>query len=280
VQLLQDLALHNSDPAKVNEYISWAQEAGNLIKATIGFSRDYKNFGNVSSGWQLIFPIIESAMTGITLGSVTIHNQIPDDLRVFTDPIIRKVFSTLFDNSIRHGRNVSTIRIFCSEFEHTLIIMSMAVIISSIRAVEIPQCGTMDQQSEVSPMIRYEEYLMIRDLALKQEITTGRVNISVLSKQLNLDQKIIRKYLLDPTTTSELHRQQKPGKLDPFKEYISQRLEQLPLLSSIRLYEEIQNQGYSGGYTIVKDYIRFIRPKPAALPEYRYETEPGRDRFK
>jgi transposase len=47
------------------------------------------------------------------------------------------------------------------------------------------------------------------------------------------------------------------------------------LFSSIRLYEEIQNQGYLGGYTIVKDYIRLIRPISAKLPEIHYETKPG-----
>ena len=34
-----------------------------------------------------------------------------------------------------------------------------------------------------------EEYLMIRDLAQEQEITTRRVNISVLYTQLNYDPK-------------------------------------------------------------------------------------------
>jgi hypothetical protein len=63
-------------------------------------------------------------------------------------------------------------------------------------------------------MIRDEESLMIRDFAFEQEITIGRVNISVLYKQLNLDQKTIRKYLLDFTTLSELHPEQNQTKTD------------------------------------------------------------------
>jgi len=127
----------------------------------------------------------------------------------------------------------------------------------------------------MSLVLTEEEYLMIRDLAQEQEITTGRVNISVLSKQLNYDRKTIRKYLSQPTSLSCLRRDPKPSKLDPYKEHITHRLGQFPLLSSIRVYEEIQNQGYSGGYTIVKDYIRLIRPTPTKLPEIRYETKPG-----
>lgn len=116
---------------------------------------------------------------------------------------------------------------------------------------------------------------MIRDLAQEQEITTGKVNISVLSKQLNYDRKTIRKYLMQPTSPSGLRYHSKPSKLDPYKEHISERLSQFPLLSSIRLFEEIQHQGYTGGYTIVKDYIRIIRPIIPTLPEIRYETKPG-----
>lgn len=116
---------------------------------------------------------------------------------------------------------------------------------------------------------------MIRDLAQEQEITTGRVNITVLSKRLNYDRKTIRKYLLQPTSPSRLRHYSKSSKLDPYKEHISERLSQFPLLSSIRLFEEIQHQGYTGGYTIVKDYIRIVRPISTILPEVRYETKPG-----
>jgi transposase len=103
---------------------------------------------------------------------------------------------------------------------------------------QIPQCGTKVQLPEMSFTLTDEEYLMIRDLAQEQEITIGRVNISALSKQLNYDRKTIRKYLLPPLSPSKLRCQPKASKLDPFKDHICERLEQFPLLSSIRLYEE------------------------------------------
>jgi DNA-binding MarR family transcriptional regulator len=43
-------------------------------------------------------------------------------------------------------------------------------------------------------MIDNEEYLMLRELAQEQKITTGRVNLSALSKQIGYDRKTIRKY--------------------------------------------------------------------------------------
>ena len=80
-------------------------------------------------------------------------------------------------------------------------------------------------------MIGEEEYLMIRDLAQEQELTTGKANISILPKQLNLDRKTIRKYLLRSKTPSDLRRPQRASKLDSFKSHINQRLDQFPMLS-------------------------------------------------
>ncbi|PKL58567.1 MAG: hypothetical protein CVV33_10705, partial [Methanomicrobiales archaeon HGW-Methanomicrobiales-4] len=123
VKLLQDMALDTSDPVKLQEYLSRTLETANLIEATIGFTREYENFGVVSSGWQRIFPIIESAKTEISPGSITIHNQIPESLEIYADPIIRKVFTTLMENAIRHGKNIQNIRFLSSEFEDTLLLI-------------------------------------------------------------------------------------------------------------------------------------------------------------
>jgi transposase len=124
-------------------------------------------------------------------------------------------------------------------------------------------------------MIDEEEYLMLRELAQEQEITTGRLNLSALSKQIGYDRKTIRKYLSQRKSPFELHRHQRKSKLDPYKEHLHQRLEQFPLLSSVRLLEEIQSQGYTGKDTILKDYLRAVRPKPVTLAEIRFETKPG-----
>jgi transposase len=124
-------------------------------------------------------------------------------------------------------------------------------------------------------MIDEEEYLMLRDLAQEQEITTGRINISALSRHEGYDRKTIRKYLLEPNFPSERHRQTRKSKLDRFKDHIHQRLEQFPLLSSVRLLEEIQSHGYTGRDTILKAYLREVRPKPVIIAEARFETKPG-----
>lgn len=71
-----------------------------------------------------------------------------------------------------------------------------------------------------------------------------------------------------------MKREARSSKLDPFKEYIQERITEYPL-SALRIYREIEEQGFPGKYTIVKDYIRTIRPDERIMAVLRYETKPG-----
>jgi transposase len=49
-------------------------------------------------------------------------------------------------------------------------------------------------------------------------------------------------------------RSRKPSKLDGHREYIIDRLKEYSLSAS-RIYREIQDRGFTGKYTIVKDFV-------------------------
>jgi transposase len=66
-----------------------------------------------------------------------------------------------------------------------------------------------------------------------------------------------------------------PTKLDAYKPLILERLQAFPELSAVRLLEEIEAAGYSGGYTQLKAYVRTVRPRPAPEPVVRFETPPA-----
>lgn len=110
IQGSHELAIKESDPATIHEYISHAQQACERIETMVGFTREYEEFGIVSSGWQRIHSIIEVSKNEVSLGDITIDNRISPDLEVFADPIIRKVFTTLLENAIRHGGCITSIR--------------------------------------------------------------------------------------------------------------------------------------------------------------------------
>jgi PAS domain S-box-containing protein len=122
-QLFADLAMNSSDLSLIREYLSHSKEANERIEKIIGFTREYENFGVISSGWQRIHQVIVSANQEITFGNIREDNQIPLDLEVYADPIIRKVFTTLIENAIRHGGDVTCIRLTCEEHQDSLVIV-------------------------------------------------------------------------------------------------------------------------------------------------------------
>src|SRR5271165_4628006 len=48
-----------------------------------------------------------------------------------------------------------------------------------------------------------------------------------------------------------------------------------PGLTAVRLWRELRERGYAGGYTAVKRTVRDIRPEPVKPFEVRFETPPG-----
>jgi transposase len=68
-----------------------------------------------------------------------------------------------------------------------------------------------------------------------------------------------------------------PARLDAYKEYVRERIERAGKthLSAMVLLREIRTQGYVGGVTQLKEYLRSIRPRVPDEPIIRFETEPG-----
>jgi transposase len=64
--------------------------------------------------------------------------------------------------------------------------------------------------------------------------------------------------------------------LDAHAGFITEQLDRYPDISAVRLHEELTTKkGFTGGYTIVKDHLRVVRPQPKRAPVERFETEPG-----
>ena len=117
-------------------------------------------------------------------------------------------------------------------------------------------------------MLTMEEQFMI------QHLHNEGLNISEISRQTGRDRKTVRKYIYEHKLRDHPQRQPRGSILDPYKDYIKQRLEDYPL-SAVRILEEIQERGYPGSYTIVKEFVRTIKRSKQIPAEYRYETAPG-----
>ena len=70
----------------------------------------------------------------------------------------------------------------------------------------------------------------------------------------------------DDLTVQYGPRPPRPTLLDPYKEMIDGRLSDFPQLSAARLFREIREAGYSGGYGQVKRYVRGARQRARGNP--------------
>ena len=91
-----------------------------------------------------------------------------------------------------------------------------------------------------------------------------------------MDRKTVRRYIergLEPPTFGP--RPPQPRSTDPFLPNLRERLAAYPDLTAVRLWRELRERGYAGGYTAVKRTVREIRPQPIKPFEVRFETPPG-----
>jgi len=123
ISLSLEMARESEDTATIYHYIDSAIHAGKTLEKTIGFTRDYEDFGSISSRWIHLLSLIKSAYADLSLPEDMLSLAIPHDIEVYTDFIFKKVFTTLFENSVRHGGTITKISVFVKESENGLIIV-------------------------------------------------------------------------------------------------------------------------------------------------------------
>ena len=118
--------------------------------------------------------------------------------------------------------------------------------------------------------------IKLEKIVVLQELKREGLSISAIARKTGMDRKTVRK-LLDRglAAPSYAPRAPRPRRLEPYEGYLARKIGDCPDLSGRRLFREIQERGYKGGYTAVTDYLRTIRPEAAPKFERRFETEPG-----
>ena len=102
-------------------------------------------------------------------------------------------------------------------------------------------------------MIDYELYSKIRHLNQQDGLTARQI-----ARELSLDVRTVNKWL-DEAQFKPRQSTPRASKLDPFKPDIVRLLEAHPY-TAIQILQRIREQGFDGQYTIVKDYVRKVRP--------------------
>ena len=106
-------------------------------------------------------------------------------------------------------------------------------------------------------MIDYQQFCQIKDLHDHQELKAAQI-----AHTLGLDPRTVAYWLRQarfrPRKSNPRH-----SKLDPFKPQIVQMLEKYPY-SAAQVLQRLRAQGFDGGYSLVKAYVRTVRPKRQA----------------
>ena len=113
-----------------------------------------------------------------------------------------------------------------------------------------------------------EEIFIIRDLK------NQGLSLSAIRRKTGHTRRTIRKYLKQVEPPVYKKRLSQPGKLDPYKDYIKKRLTNYPL-TAVRLLEEIREQGYTGSYSLLVQFVHDIKVITGVKAVYRFETKPG-----
>jgi transposase len=99
------------------------------------------------------------------------------------------------------------------------------------------------------------------------------LSIRKIASTLRISRKVASKYLHDPNPQKPSIR--RASKLDPFREQIDRLLEIDPKASAVVIRQRLAAWGFDGGITIVRDYLRTVRPAAKKRAFIRFESLPG-----
>lgn len=116
-------------------------------------------------------------------------------------------------------------------------------------------------------MIKLEEWVDV--VALHRQ----GLSIRAIARRLGISRNAVRRALRRGGPPVYV-RPPRPSKLDPYKDYLLQRLTGFPELSAAALFDEIKALGYTGGVSILKDFTKPHRVRRRE-PAVRFETAPG-----
>lgn len=118
--------------------------------------------------------------------------------------------------------------------------------------------------------------VQLGELVMTLDLHRQGLSVTAIARRLILDRKTVRKYI-DRGLEQPAYKPRPPREhhLDPVTGYLRERVAAYPALTGSRLWREIRERGYTGGYTAVTDYLRTVRPALPAPFEVRFETPPG-----
>jgi len=99
---------------QVRLYLHRIRDATTTIQKQISFTRDYQDMGVKEPKWQDISYLIQKASAMLPEKSVVLGKGV-EELEIYADPLLEKVFYNLIDNGARHGGRITAITFSTSQ---------------------------------------------------------------------------------------------------------------------------------------------------------------------
>lgn len=143
----------------------------------------------------------------------------------------------------------------------------------------------METEDEKKPPRRSARRLSEEERSRILELARAKRSVREIAKRTGLGRKLVRRVLeeagemtrnVSPSSTPATPAA-KASKLDPFRELIAEKVAKN--LTVERILREIQEQGYTGGRTILREHVRSIRAPlaPRKRVHCRFETHLGEE---
>ncbi|ACL16402.1 GAF domain-containing protein [Methanosphaerula palustris] len=104
-----DLSLEMTDDNNLQVIFRRENEQVAQIRSEITFTKGYEEVGVHSPEWQKVGMLIENAELMIPAGAVHLYSTL-ENLEIYADPLLMRVFYNLIENALRHGHSVTEIR--------------------------------------------------------------------------------------------------------------------------------------------------------------------------
>ena len=118
-------------------------------------------------------------------------------------------------------------------------------------------------------MLNREDWLMIREMREKG------CYLREIAERVGCSERTVRRALQRGGPPPRRRPRVRPSKLDPYKAQVDQLLAE-DVWNATVIFAEIKALGYTGGISILRDYIRPKRALRKARGTVRFETAPGR----
>ncbi len=110
--VLGHIALLREQPldAAVIAALDKQQAAIETIRSQIEFTRDYQDLGVRAPQWFSVEPLVTAAARALRQNRIRIVTDL-NKTSVYADPLLSMVFYNLLENTVRHGKTVTTVRV-------------------------------------------------------------------------------------------------------------------------------------------------------------------------